>query len=90
MKAAIPLIFLTISVLLIAGCSSAKTGRRCCQQCVDAFGSSPVGVGEQAAQCGEFTTGSPLSEECGAFFMSEPRSVKACQDFMDEQKIFKQ
>ncbi len=52
---------------------------RCCQECLTAFSQSPVGVGPRAAQCGSFTTGSPLSATCEDYFSSSPRTVAECE-----------
>ena len=50
----------------------------CCQECVDAFSQSPVGVGPSQATCGEFTTGQPLNETCADYFEVNQFSAAAC------------
>ena len=54
---------------------------KCCYECAAAFEQSPAGVGPQATQCGEFTTGAELSEECVALFAEKPMTVSECGVF---------
>ena len=51
---------------------------RCCTECKAAFSQSPVGVGPQAATCGTFTTGKPMSEQCKAYFENNSMTVSQC------------
>jgi hypothetical protein len=51
----------------------------CCFECDNAFSKSPIGVGPEAAMCGKFGSGQPLSEKCKTFFENNPMSVSACQ-----------
>lgn len=74
---------LIIVVIILIGFvffSSEKTSEQCCQECLTAFSQSPVAVGPQAAHCGQFTTGLPLSAECTDYFSSSPRTVTECEN----------
>jgi hypothetical protein len=73
-----------ILLVVLTGCSSQKQ-TQCCQECIDAFGNSPVAMGESAAQCGQFTTGNPLLEECENYFKAEPQTVQECQDKLKDR-----
>lgn len=72
-----------LGLLFIVACSHTTKDlnleRQCCVECNDAFSQSPVGVGEQAAKCGEFTSAKELSVECKEFFSQKPMTVKECQ-----------
>ncbi len=59
---------------------------RCCTACVTAFESSPVGVGPQAARCGEFTSAVELIPQCSAFFKERALTVEECTERRQESK----
>jgi hypothetical protein len=88
MKKAILIIFLIAVAIIVAATlmpsqlpQTNTVGDECCMECKTAFEQSPVGVGPQAAQCGEFTTGMELSEQCKAFFAEKPMTVTECGMF---------
>ncbi|HIG92689.1 TPA: hypothetical protein HA242_01460 [Candidatus Woesearchaeota archaeon] len=54
------------------------TSAACCQECQEAFSSSPAAVGPSQARCGEFTTGRPLSPECQQYFDGNRVMVSEC------------
>lgn len=73
-------VILILSLLLIVACSYIQKNPegKCCIECQEEFSQSPIGVGEQAAKCGEFTTTKELSNKCKEFFSQNPKTVKEC------------
>lgn len=51
----------------------------CCQECVNSFGQSPVGVGEGGAVCGQFTTSYGYSSRCQEYFRNNTFTVAQCR-----------
>gem|GEM_PF-3277504 len=52
--------------------------KSCCSECTLAFSQSPVAVGSEAAICGKFGSGQPLSANCSDYFEAHPKTVQAC------------
>ena len=52
---------------------------KCCQECTEAFNTSPVGTGAGAAQCGEFSTSYTWSDECQTYYSRNPIVAAECQ-----------
>ena len=79
-------IVLLLFVLFIIGCTYTVKNLegKCCIKCQDSFSQSPVGVGEQAAKCWEFTSAKELSTECKEFFSEKPMTVKECSGWNNE------
>lgn len=50
----------------------------CCQECLAAFNTSPVGVGAGAAQCGTFNSADTLSSKCQQYFQQHTVMVGEC------------
>lgn len=77
--------FLLILQLVIA-CSSSRQNSteeelytRCCEECRQAFGQSPVGIGAAGAKCGEFSSAEPISQFCRDYFKDHPMTVADCE-----------
>lgn len=51
----------------------------CCQECLEAFSQSPVGVGANAARCGFFSSSVELSTPCQKYFKKNEVMASACQ-----------
>ncbi len=51
----------------------------CCQECLAAFNTSPVGVGAEAAQCGTFNSADTLSRKCQKYFQQHTVMVGECE-----------
>lgn len=58
---------------------SADLNIRCCQECREAFNQSPVGVGAAGVNCGEFSSGQPISQLCLDYFKDNPMTVAECE-----------
>jgi hypothetical protein len=69
-------------ILCFTACNTSKKkedlSAQCCRECLEAFSQSPVGVGAEAAQCGDFTTANPISDKCRVYFENNPKTVAAC------------
>jgi|GEM_PF-1929720 len=50
----------------------------CCQECLAAFNTSPVGVGAEAARCGTFSAADTLSRKCQQYFQANTVMVGEC------------
>ncbi|MDO8642060.1 MAG: hypothetical protein Q7R76_00515 [Candidatus Woesearchaeota archaeon] len=76
------LIILLILTFIVGGCASSAENiqQSCCAQCLDTFSQSPVGVGQSAARCGEFTSSLNLSNDCAAYFKTNSMTVAQCQE----------
>ena len=67
------------SASCVAGiCSKVALREKCCEECADAYGQSPIAAGPQGAICGHFATAKPLSEACAAFFLNQSIAVSRC------------
>lgn len=51
----------------------------CCQECLAAFNTSPVGVGAAGAQCGTFNSADTLSSKCQKYFQENRVMVGECE-----------
>ncbi len=79
-------IILLLFILFTIGCTHTVKNLEgeCCIECQESFSQSPVGVGEQAAKCGEFTSAKELSVECKDYFNNSPKTVKECSGWNNE------
>ncbi|PHN06671.1 hypothetical protein CRP01_10265 [Flavilitoribacter nigricans DSM 23189 = NBRC 102662] len=70
-------------ILSFSACNTSKNqedlSSQCCGECMEAFSQSPVAVGAAGANCGEFTTGKPISDRCREYFKNNPRTVAECE-----------
>lgn len=55
---------------------------KCCEECKLAFSKSPIGVGPEAAMCGNFGSGQPVSANCKSFFENNAMSVSLCKNYL--------
>lgn len=71
--------------MLVLGCGVKKSSSpqdlqtQCCQECVEAFSKSPVGVGAEAARCGFFNSAEEISSPCQKYFKENQVMVSECQ-----------
>ncbi|PIU21445.1 MAG: hypothetical protein COT15_02360 [Candidatus Diapherotrites archaeon CG08_land_8_20_14_0_20_34_12] len=56
----------------------------CCNECLNAFSQSPIGVGPQGAFCGTFMTANPISKECDKYFSENEMSVADCSEIKEK------
>ena len=56
---------------------------KCCEECKTAFSKSPVGIGPEAAMCGNFSSGQSVSANCKILFENDPMSVSSCEGFLE-------
>ncbi|NET34955.1 MAG: hypothetical protein F6K19_23505 [Cyanothece sp. SIO1E1] len=77
---------LIVLVFLLLGCGVKKKSAasedlrsQCCQECVEAFSKSPVGIGAEGARCGSFNSAVEISSPCQKYFKDNQMMVSECQ-----------
>lgn len=85
MRISFSFLLLGLVLFILHSCGVKRTSQvqnlqtSCCQECLEAFSQSPVGVGAEAARCGFFSTSFELSAPCQKFFQEQEIMVSACQ-----------